>query len=151
MNTQLNTEGNCHVYIMERHFLLKSSFCLREFSGDLEVQLQGTDCISGSLEMISLGQIQRTVHSLSSNENEKRDVLRYSLPTKGGFTFSLNSNLTELIFIHLIKFSTFQLKCYFYVVLQSGRFKFYSLVISCSVAEAITLERAQLMGRNIFA
>ena len=92
---------------MERQFLLKSSFCLREFSGDLEAQTQGTDCISGSLEMITLGQIQRTVHSLSSNENEKLDVLRYSLPTKGGFTFSLNSNLTELIFIHLIKFSTF--------------------------------------------
>lgn len=92
---------------MKRHFLLKSAFGLREFSGDLEAGVQGTDFTSGSLEMISLGQIQRTVHAQSFNENEKLDALLCSLPTKGGFTFSLKSHLTELIFIHLIKVSTF--------------------------------------------
>ena len=51
-----------------RHFLLKSAFGLREFSGDLEARVQGTDYAPGSLEMISLGQIQRMVHTRSFNE-----------------------------------------------------------------------------------
>lgn len=64
--------GKLGVYIMERHFLLKSAFGLREFSGDLEAGVQGTDfLLSGSLEMISLGQIQRTVHAQSFNEKRE--------------------------------------------------------------------------------
>ena len=57
---------------MERHVLLKSASSLREFSGDLEAGVQGTDFTSGSLEMISLGQIQRMVHAQSFAQKFRR-------------------------------------------------------------------------------
>lgn len=63
--------------------------------------------------MIWLGKDKDPFHSLSSNENEKLDVLLHSLPSKGEVRCSLNSYLTKLIFTHLIKVSTFYLKCYF--------------------------------------